>query len=537
MSKILGKWANFGREIRTAIVFGSKGENVIFVDGKYQVCAFGKNEDGCLGTGDDDELKVPVRIEELCDEEIEGFECGISGDKCSIFAISSSGAVFSWGNNEDGQLGLGTTEYTKIPTKIMGKLAQKMVVQVACGGNHTLVLTSEGQVYAFGQNVDEQLGLGSRTGRANESVPRLVGGFPDGEIVTWIACHAASSFALLHSGGLCGWGSCWNSRSGLGPSMNNQASPVKLTTLDNVVITRIVSGAYFTLALTDKGKVYAWGDNDKGQSGNGTTSWNSFPEVISMAERVKDIAATCYPNHPCAAITDNNQVYIWGNCNGQKVLKPILTSFSSLEEVFAVASPQVSYHRFQLKNKKEVSSKSKNSMYERFRNAFDNTETADFSFIVEGKKIHVHKMLLAISSDVFKRMFLGDFEDSTAKEKIIDHISYNSFYAFLKYLYTDEVDFTSELALEVYAVAHLYQVTSLMEECEKIMKSTISVQNAAAIYDKAILFEAEDLCGFCFNYCMEHLVEVVNSIDLDGCKEEVILGVYRRAAGQQNNVE
>ncbi|CAB3385502.1 Hypothetical predicted protein [Cloeon dipterum] len=509
MSKILRKWANFGREIRTAIVFGSKGENVIFVDGTYQVFAFGRNEDGCLGTGDDDELKVPERIEVLCDEEIAGFECGISGDKCSIFAISSSGAVFSWGNNEYGELGLGTTGYTKFPT-IIGQFSQKMVVQVACGGNHTLALTSEGKVYAFGRNDCEQLGLGSRSKRAQKSIPMLVGEFPDGEIVTSIACHAVSSFALFHSGGLCGWGSCWNCRSGLGPSMSNQASPKKVTTLDNVVITRVVCGAYFTLALTDKGKVYAWGDNENGQSGDGTVKWNDCPAVISMAERVKDIAATCYRNHPCAAITDKNQVYIWGSCNGLNVLKPTLTSFSSLEEVFAAASPQVSYHRFQLKNKKEVSSKSKSSMYERFRNAFDNTETADFAFIVEGKKIHVHKMLLAISSDVFKGMFLGDFEDSTAKEKIIDHFSYNSFYAFLKYLYTDEVDFTSELALDVYAVAHLYQ---------------------------AILFQAEGLREFCFNYCMEHLVEVVNSIDLDENKEEAILGVYRHAAVQQNNLE
>ncbi|XP_065336815.1 RCC1 and BTB domain-containing protein 1-like [Cloeon dipterum] len=325
------------------------------------------------------------------------------------------------------------------------------------------------------------------------------------------------------------------------PTTYKEHSPSKVIGLEGVVISLIVCGPFFTLALSDDGKIYSWGENSEGQLGNGTTEFVESPTIISTEMgRVREIAATLYESHPCTAITKKKEVYIWGSCNGQIVLKPLLTSFSSLDGVYAVASPQVTYQQFQLKIAKNQSMK-KVSLTERVRKAFDDPETADFVFIVEKKKIHVHKNMLIFGSEVFKNLFLRVWNDSRKKVRIAENRlsyevkehSYESFYAFLKYFYTDQVDFTPELALDVYATARLFQVADLMDECEKILKSGLTVQIAATVYEKAILLGAKDLCEFCFEFCMEHLVDVLNNFESADCKRKIVLEVFRVAANQK----
>ncbi|XP_065336895.1 RCC1 and BTB domain-containing protein 1-like [Cloeon dipterum] len=537
MSKLLLKWDNFGyqnSEIRTALVFGINAENVIIVLQNDEVLALGTNQIYCLGTGVEGEVKELKRIENLCGQRIEGFEFTGVGCLFCLFAICESGSVFSWGGNGYGQLGLGTTGYTQVPTKILGCLEQKKVVQVACGGDHTLALTSEGEVYAFGRNANGELGLGTTD---RHFLPQRVGGLLDGKIVTSVACQMDSSLALLRSGQICAWGSNLRGKLGLPSTSVQECSPCMVLGLEGVVIYKIVCGIRFTLALSDDGKIYSWGDNFRGYLGNGTTKIVKRPAIISQEMgRVKDIAATQNLSHPCAAINEKNHVYCWGSCNDQIVEKPMLTSFSSFDEVYVDASPPITYHRFQSKNT-NYGRKMKGSVIERFQRAFDNPETTDFAFIVEGKKIHVHKNLLTVGSDVFKNLFLGNWKDSHQKELIVEDHSYDAFYAFLKYFYTDEIDheIPPELVLDLYSVAHFYQVTDLLDECEKILKSGLSVQIAAAVYEKAILFGAKDLCEFCMKFCKEHLLEVLENFDSDDCKREFILEVYRRAANQKKN--
>ncbi|XP_065336806.1 RCC1 and BTB domain-containing protein 1-like [Cloeon dipterum] len=250
---------------------------------------------------------------------------------------------------------------------------------------------------------------------------------------------------------------------------------------------------------------------------------------------IKDIAASHYFTHPCAAITENNQVYIWGRVNGQIIKTPELTSHSSFDELFTASYP-VTYQSFRLKeseNTKDENNQKGPSTIERIRKAFDNPETADVVFIVEGKKIHAHRNLLTIGSGVFKTLFLGNWKDSSKKEQTVEDHSYDAFYAFLKYFYTNEVDFTPQLALEVYDLAHFYLVTDLMEECETILKSGLTVQNAAAVYERAILFGAKDLCEFCFEFCREHLVCAVNDIESDESKRKAFLEVFRLVADEK----
>ncbi|XP_065336894.1 RCC1 and BTB domain-containing protein 1-like [Cloeon dipterum] len=129
-------------------------------------------------------------------------------------------------------------------------------------------------------------------------------------------------------------------------------------------------------------------------------------------------------------------------------------------------------------------------------------------------------------------MFLGNWKESNESEQIIEHHSYDVFFAFLKYFYTNQVDLQPDLSLELFALAHFYQMTDLQNECLKIIKRGVTVENAASIYDKAVLIAAEELKEFVLKFCMEHMTAVVNSDGFKLLKDDVARDFFLHAAQQ-----
>lgn len=68
-----------------------------------------------------------------------------------VLAYTQSGDLYTWGHNGYSQLGNGTTNQCLTPTLIQGALLGKVVVEAACGSHHSLVLTNEGEIFAWGQ--------------------------------------------------------------------------------------------------------------------------------------------------------------------------------------------------------------------------------------------------------------------------------------------------------------------------------------------------------------------------------------------------
>ncbi|XP_065346580.1 RCC1 and BTB domain-containing protein 1-like [Cloeon dipterum] len=159
-------------------------------------------------------------------------------------------------------------------------------------------------------------------------------------------------------------------------------------------------------------------------------------------------------------------------------------------------------------------------------------DTADVVFVVEGKKIHAHKAILILQCAVFETMFQGDWKESHEREQMIENHSYDVFYAFLKYFYTNEVDFQPDLALEIFSLAHFYLMTDLQKECLKIIKRGLTVENAASIYDKAIQLATEEVKEFVFSFCLENMTAVVNSDGFKLLKDDVMRDFILRAAQQ-----
>ncbi|XP_040439804.1 RCC1 and BTB domain-containing protein 1 isoform X6 [Falco naumanni] len=387
----VGKWPIFTllspqeiASIRKACVFGTSANEAIYITHNDEVFVFGLNCSNCLGTGDNQSTIVPKKLEALCGKKISSLSYG-SGPH--VVLCTEDGEVYAWGHNGYSQLGNGTTNQGITPVQVCTNLLIKKVVEVACGSHHSMALSFDGDLYAWGYNNCGQVGSGST---ANQPTPRRVSNCLQGKMVVGIACGQTSSMAVVNNGEVYGWGYNGNGQLGLGNN-GNQLTPCRVGALHGVCILQIACGYAHTLALTDEGLLYAWGANTYGQLGTGNKSNQLSPMQIMMEkERVVEIAA-CHSAHTSAAKTQSGQVYMWGQCRGQSVILPHLTHFACTDDVFACfATPAVMWRLLSVEHEDFL------TVAESLKKEFDSPETSDLKFRVDGKYIHVHKAVLKI---------------------------------------------------------------------------------------------------------------------------------------------
>jgi alpha-tubulin suppressor-like RCC1 family protein len=109
-------------------------------------------------------------------------------------------AVFTWGRGEDGQLGLGDTSDQDEPTYV-DALRGVGVRQIACGSGHTVVLSTEGEVFTWGRGDDGRLGHGDNGWKY---VPRIIQSLA-GQVVVQVTCGSYHTAAVTGSGDLYTW--------------------------------------------------------------------------------------------------------------------------------------------------------------------------------------------------------------------------------------------------------------------------------------------------------------------------------------------
>ncbi|GAB5469960.1 MAG: hypothetical protein Kilf2KO_29900 [Rhodospirillales bacterium] len=288
------------------------------------VYAFGFNNRGPLGTGDEDTRTQAVLVEALDDVNVIGIE---NGNGVS-FALAEDGRLFAWGNNANGQLGLGDLEERLLPTAVEA-LADETVVAVSSGTSHTLVLTADGQVYAFGSASDGQLGSPEAFDGEGDLLRRVespiqVEGLPDKLVA--VSADGKTSFAVTEDGRVFGWGESRNGQLLQGsdnddgtfqPDPADVPAPVELTQLPEGVID-VKAGARWGAALTADGDVYVWGPNDEGPSGglDGDPAAESdasfYPTKIALLDEVTVIEIQTGPNS-IIAVTDDGRIFTWGS--------------------------------------------------------------------------------------------------------------------------------------------------------------------------------------------------------------------------------
>jgi alpha-tubulin suppressor-like RCC1 family protein len=142
--------------------------------------------------------------------------------------LGADGALTAWGNNSYGQLGDGSQAYSYAPVAVVqnGALVGRRVVAIAAGSSHNLALCADGTLVAWGDNTAGQLGDG--TGVAS-NVPVAVNqtGVLAGKTIVAIACGNAHSLALTADGMIAAWGNNGTGALGTG-NTNNSNVPVQV---------------------------------------------------------------------------------------------------------------------------------------------------------------------------------------------------------------------------------------------------------------------------------------------------------------------
>ncbi|CAL8286877.1 unnamed protein product [Arctogadus glacialis] len=303
-------------EPRDSQAFGGKGpqevacggEHSLFLlqDGRVFTC--GSNSSGQLGH---DKLGAsPEPVQTLDTQKITGVSCG----RDHSVALNAQGQVFSWGAGAGGQLGLGTAEEAVRIPRLIRKLCEHRISQIMCGNQHCIALSRDGQLFTWGQNTNGQLGLGK--GEPSSLTPqplKSLAGIP----LAQISAGGDHSFALSLSGAVFGWGKNSAGQLGLNDEQD-RAVPCHIKVLRSQKVVYISCGDEHTAALTKDGGLFTFGEGSRGQLGHDSVHNEPLPRRVLelMGSEVSQIA--CGRCHTLAYVPSSGMVYAFGcNMHGQ----------------------------------------------------------------------------------------------------------------------------------------------------------------------------------------------------------------------------
>ncbi|KPA09952.1 F-box associated region domain protein [Candidatus Magnetomorum sp. HK-1] len=226
-----------------------------------------------------------------------------SGGSFQSLMMKSDGTVWAWGYNTQGQIGDGTTTERHSPVQT-NDLTD--AVDISGGRFYSLALKSDGNVWGWGENGYYQLGDTTTTTRITPVQSTIINN------VVAIDSGQHHNIVLKNDGTVWSWG--YNDSGQLGDgTTTNRTTAIQVAGLNNV--SEIATGYSFAIALKSDGTVWGWGANSSGQLGDGTTTNRLSPVQVSGLSGI--IAIECSTDNSLALKNDGT-VWGWGsNTYGQ----------------------------------------------------------------------------------------------------------------------------------------------------------------------------------------------------------------------------
>lgn len=297
------------------------GRHSALVSRQGEVFCWGEESGGRLGHGVDKDVAQPQLVEALSSINVDFVSCG----EYHTCAVTLSGELYTWGDGTHnfGLLGHGNTVCHWVPKKVHGPLEGLRVASIACGPWHTALVTSAGQLFTFGDGTFGVLGHGdtesATSPREVESLKGLktvraaCGVWHSAAVVEVMVSTTGSSCA---SGKLFTWGDGDKGRLGHGDK-DQRLVPTCVAAVVDHNFRQVACGASLTVALTTLGQVFTMGGTAYGQLGDpqaggklpgivGGRLWETFVEEVACG------------SHHVAVLTQRSEVYTWGKgANGR----------------------------------------------------------------------------------------------------------------------------------------------------------------------------------------------------------------------------
>ncbi|MHC4598341.1 MAG: RCC1 domain-containing protein, partial [Planctomycetota bacterium] len=241
----------------------------------------------------------------VASETLKVFVIAIAAGINHSIALSNDGRMKAWGSNKSGQLGGEQSdswgnwddegELTPVPvSKLQG------VTAISTGDNHTIAVKKDGTGWAWGSNGHGRLGIGSTT---NQFAPVRISGL---EGLVAVAGGGFHTLALMNDGTVWAWGVNKIGQLGDG-TREDRHRPVRVSKLQGTA--GISAGFGYSMAVREDGTVWTWGSNKYSQLGEKKVTFRTAPNRVSSLTGMKSVSAGKYH---AAALKDDGTVWTWG---------------------------------------------------------------------------------------------------------------------------------------------------------------------------------------------------------------------------------
>ncbi|XP_043239693.1 serine/threonine-protein kinase Nek8-like [Amphibalanus amphitrite] len=246
----------------------------VFASDNGIVMTCGDGTYGCLGHGNWNNINTPKLVESLLTVDVAAIACG----RRHVVVVGGGGEVYSWGQGQGGQLGLGHEEDCSLPQEVT--IPDDQVVEnVRCGGDGTIFITQQGTLLACGSNERNKLGLNARRGLMQSmgrgaEVEKALLPTPVKSVTSKIidvSMGPHHTVALTENGHLVSFGR--SSEGQLGHTRGRAAGqPNLVRSMMDKTVTMVQCGSTFTVVGTIDNVLYLWGTRRVSQAAGGAVS-------------------------------------------------------------------------------------------------------------------------------------------------------------------------------------------------------------------------------------------------------------------------
>lgn len=255
---------------------------------------WGTNQVGQVGDGSQTDRPVPTEIGSAATWK----SATVGGGH--VVATGTDATLWSWGYNSNGQVGNGTSGGNVLAPALIGPAHNWKAV--SAGQYHTVIIRTDGSLWAWGDNAAGELGDGTTV---SQNTPERIG-----TATTWQSVSAGfgATFAIQANGTLWGWGT--NGYGQLGDGASTTISPTPEEIGYPYTWKSVSTNGFHALAIRSDGTLWAWGYNFQGQLGDGSTTNQISPEQIGSATTWASVSAGLTDS---VATRTDGTLWAWGD--------------------------------------------------------------------------------------------------------------------------------------------------------------------------------------------------------------------------------